>query len=101
MCVLIKTCVSAGDCLYYDSTIPAPHPPQFKMKIMGPLSGSVGWASDFGSGHDLTVCEFEPHIGLCADSLEPGTCFGFCASLSLCPSPAHALSLSVSKVNKH
>ena len=26
---------------------------------------------DFRSGHDLTVCEFEPPIGLCADSLEP------------------------------
>ena len=24
-----------------------------------------------GSGHDLTVCEFEPHVGLCADSSEP------------------------------
>ena len=28
-------------------------------------------ALDFGSGHDLTVCEFEPHVGLCADSVEP------------------------------
>ena len=26
---------------------------------------------DFGSGHDLTVCGFEPHVGLCADSVEP------------------------------
>ena len=25
----------------------------------------------FGSGHDLTVRGFEPHIGLCADSVEP------------------------------
>ena len=25
----------------------------------------------FSSGHDLTVCEFEPHIGLCDDSTEP------------------------------
>ena len=25
----------------------------------------------FGSSHDLTVCEFEPHIGLCANSVEP------------------------------
>ena len=24
---------------------------------------------------------------------EPGACFGFCVSLSFCPSPAHALSL--------
>ena len=26
---------------------------------------------DFGSGHDLTVCEFEPRIGLPAVSTEP------------------------------
>ena len=26
---------------------------------------------DFGSGHGLTVRELEPHIGLCADSVEP------------------------------
>ena len=26
---------------------------------------------DFQSGHDLGVCEFEPHIGLHADSAEP------------------------------
>ena len=25
----------------------------------------------FDSGHDLTVREFEPHVGLCADSVEP------------------------------
>ena len=25
----------------------------------------------FSSGHDLTVCEFEHHVGLCADSAEP------------------------------
>ena len=38
---------------------------------------------DFGSGHDLTVCEFEPHIGLSADGTESAW-----DSLSLCPSPA-------------
>ena len=26
---------------------------------------------DFGSGHDFTVHEFKPHLGLCADSMEP------------------------------
>ena len=26
---------------------------------------------DFGSDHDLTVREFEPHGGLCADSWQP------------------------------
>ena len=25
---------------------------------------------DFGSGHDLTVREIEPHVRLCADSAE-------------------------------
>ena len=33
---------------------------------------------------------------LTAQSLEPA-CFGFCVSVSLCPSPAHAVSLSLSK----
>ena len=28
---------------------------------------------DFGSGHDLTVHEFKPCIGLCAISTEPDT----------------------------
>ena len=49
----------------------------------------------FGSGHDLTVCEFEPHTGLRADSSEPGACFRFCVSLALCPSPARTQSLSL------
>ena len=38
---------------------------------------------DFGSGHDLMVHEFEPYVGLCADSSQPGTCFGLCLPLSL------------------
>ena len=67
---------------------------------MGRLGGSVGWESDFGSGHDLTIGGFEPRVGLCADSSEPGACFRFCVSLSLWPSPTHALSLSVkNKIN--
>ena len=68
-----------------------------KKRKQGHMSSSVGWASDFGSGHDLVVREFEPRMGLCVDSSEPGACFGFCGSLSLCPSPAHTLSLSVSQ----
>ena len=56
--------------------------------------------SDSSSGHDLIVHEFEPHIGLCADSSEPGACFGFCVSLSLYSIPTHTLSLPLSKVNK-
>ena len=31
---------------------------------------SIRQASDFSSGHDLTVQEFEPHIRLCADSVD-------------------------------
>ena len=58
----------------------------YKEKIRAP-----GWLSrvrsDFDSGHDLTVCGFQPRIGLCAHSSEPGACFQFCVSLSLCPSP--------------
>ena len=42
---------------------------------------------DSSSGHDLTVCEFEPRIGLCADSAEP-------AWDSPCASPLLALFLS-------
>ena len=37
----------------------------------GHLGGSVSWASDFGSGHDLVVHEFEPHIRLAAISEKP------------------------------
>ena len=72
----------------------------FLKVVMGRLGGSVGWASDFSSGHDLAVREFEPRVGLWADGSEPGACFRFCVSLSLCPSPVHALCLSVSKINK-
>ena len=50
---------------------------------LGRLGGSVGWASDLGSGHDLAVCEFKPRIRLWADSSEPGACFRFWVSLSL------------------
>ena len=51
-----------------------------------------------GSGHDLMVCETEPHIGLCADSVEPA-CDSVSLSLSA-PPPlvcARALSLSLSQ----
>ena len=67
------------------------------VEYSGRLGGSVGWASDFGSGHDLAVCEFEPRVGLCADSSEPGACFRFCTSLSL---SLPLLSLSLSLQNK-
>ena len=50
------------------------------------------------SGHDLAVREFEPHVGLCADSSEPAACFGFCVWLSL-PLPC-LCSVSVPEINK-
>ena len=55
--------------------------------------------SGFSSGHDLMVQEFKPCVGLCADSSEPGACFGFCVSLSL--HLLHSHSVSLSKINKH
>ena len=63
---------------------------------LGCLGGSVGWASNFSSGPDRTVPEFEPRVGLCADSSEPGAWFRFCVSPSLCPSPTHTPSVSLS-----
>ena len=68
---------------------------------LGYLGGSVSYISDFGSGHDLTVRGFQPHIRLCADGSEPEVFFGFCVSLSLCPTPTCTLPLSLSKINKH
>ena len=66
--------------------------------------GAPGWRSRLSirlqPGHDLAVREFEPRVRLWADGSEPGACFWFCVSLSLCPSPVHALSLSVPKINK-
>ena len=64
------------------------------MKINVSKSGVLGWLSqladhltlDFGSGHDLTVCGFEPHLGLCADSVEP--------SWDFLPIPTWVLSVS-------
>ena len=35
------------------------------------MDGSVSLASDFGSGHDVTVREFKPSIWLSAVSPEP------------------------------
>ena len=61
--------------------------------------GSPGWLSwlniDFGSGQELRVHGFKPRVSLYADSSEPEICFRFCVSLSLCPFPAHALSVSL------
>ena len=64
----------------------------------------VAQLSHFGSSPDLTVRGFEPRVGLCAHSSEPGACFRFCVCLSLPDSPfPHSCSvcLSLSKINKH
>ena len=45
---------------------------------------------DFGSGHDLTICEFEPHIGFQV------TVWSLLGILSLSPSLSLLLSLSLS-----
>ena len=50
-----------------------------------------------GSGHDLMVCEFEPRARLSAVSAEPAS--DPLSPLSLGPSPAHARSVSLSKLN--
>ena len=49
---------------------------------------------DFGSGHDLEVCDFKPRIGLCTDSEEPPW---DSVSLSLSAPPLLGHTLSVSK----
>ena len=36
----------------------------YKVHSQGYLGGSVNYASDFGSGHDLLAYGFEPHVGL-------------------------------------
>ena len=76
------------------STLPEMELSPIPLKIM--LSGAPGWLSQLSVRLRLTVHEFKPHIGLYADSLEPGACFEFCVFLSLCSSPAHALSHSLS-----
>ena len=72
-----------------------------KKELKRNARGTPGWLSqlsiwlDFSSGHDLIVCEIEPHTGLCADSTEP-------AWDSLCLSPFLPLPCPLSHYqNKH
>ena len=51
--------------------------------------------SNFGSGRDLTIREFKPRVELCADSSEPGACFGFCHHRSLPLSHSCCVSVSL------
>ena len=56
---------------------------------------------DFGSGHDLTVQEIEPHVRLRAAMVESAW---DSFSLSLCPSPTSfslSFSLKINKLNKN
>ena len=53
---------------------------------------------DFGSGYDLTVHEFKPHIGLHTDSAETAW-DSLCPPLSAPPMSMHALSSKISKLN--
>ena len=53
---------------------------------------------DFYSGHDLSVHEIKPHIGLCTDSRMP---VWDCLSSTLSAPPLLSISLIVSlKINK-
>ena len=68
------------------------------------VRGAPGWLShsymsDFGSGHDLTARDFEPRVGLCADSSEPGAASESVFPSLSAPPPAYALCLSLSKIN--
>ena len=57
--------------LHLISCVPANHRCyDFEKVLSGRLGGSVSWVSNFSSGHDLAVGEFEPHVGLCADGSE-------------------------------
>ena len=68
------------------------------------INGVPGWLSrlsvQLGSGHDLMVHGFEPHIGLSAVSVEPAL-DPLSPSLSLSPSPISlSRALSKKKINR-
>ena len=56
---------------------------------------------DFGSGHDLMVREFEPHIRFCADNAEPAWDSLSPLSLSAPLSLILPLSFSLSKIKEY
>ena len=97
---ILLTCTKLCIFYIYDSMSYTVWGHMWKHTCEGHLGGSVGWTPNFGSGHDLTVCGFKPRVRLCADSSDPGACFGFCVSLSLCPSPSCTLSLKNKKYFK-
>ena len=70
---------------------------------MGRLGGSVGWASNFGSGHGLAALEFEARRqALCWQLGAWSLLRILCLPLSLLQPQLHCLSvcLSLSKINK-
>ena len=69
-------------CMDYDTKF------AFIMYSVHSFSVFVNKGMSFGLGHDLVVAEFKPCVRFYADSAELGACFGFCVSLSVCPSPA-------------
>ena len=69
------------------------------------VPGASGWLSRLSIrlwfGHDLTVGEFEPCVGLSAVSAEPRTRLGpSVPDLSAPPRPPRSCSLPLSKINK-
>ena len=56
---------------------------------------------DFGPGHDLMICEMEPHVGLCMTAqsllgiLSHTRSLSLSFSLSLCLSPACVYTLAL------
>ena len=61
----------------------------------------MGWASDFGSGHDLEVRGFEPRVGLCLQLRAWSLLWILCPPLSLLLPGLHSVPVSLSKRNKH
>ena len=59
------------------------------------VAQSVEHLTRLQSGHNLTICEFEPHTGLCADGEEPEAWI-LCLPLSLPLPCSHSVSLSLS-----
>ena len=61
-------------------------------------------ALGFGSGHDLTVRDLEPHIRLCADIMEPvwdSLSLSLSLSLPLCAPPLLALTPMRARAHTH
>ena len=58
------------------------------------------WGAWVAQGHDLAVCEFEPRVGLRADSSEPGAALDS-VSPSVSVPPLLTRCFCLSKINEH